>query len=112
MKKMIMESLLLGATALFVAGCTQEELKSGSQNANTTSSETAATTMTAVAQTASQLASGTSFRISGSTSDSSGVVPAGSAHHHGGSLFALLLGPHILCPPHQILSPIFVRRAG
>ncbi len=112
MKKMIMESLLLGATALFVAGCTQEELKSGSQNANTTSSETAATTMTAVAQTASQLASGTSFRISGSTSDSSGVVPAGSAHHHGGSLYGLLDGINLLAPTNELLAVIEAESAG
>ncbi len=115
MKNMIFKSLLLfGGLALTTTGCnTNADLAAGSGNS---------TTLTDVAQTSGQLASGSSFTLSGSStssSSSSSTMPSGpgpGGHHgpgHGpGGEGGLLEGTNLLAPDDQLLAIIEAESAG
>lgn len=99
-------ALLLGLLAL--ASCNKENLSDSQSSA-------ASSTLTAVAQTSGELASGTSFRIAGTTTDSSNAPgphgPGGGGPHHPGT-GGMLPGTNLLAPTNQLLAIIDAESAG
>lgn len=105
MKKNRMKSLTLLVVVLLIAGCTQENLNSISQTGDVV--------LTGVAQTSSQIASGTSFRISGVASDSSGVGNRpGMDRHRGPHPGFMVDGTNLLAPTDELLAIIEAESAG
>lgn len=106
MKNPIMKIITPLVVVLLMAGCTQENLNSTSQPADEV--------LTGVAQTSSQLASGTSFRISGVTTDSTGVNnhPGMDHKHHGPHPGFLLDGTNLLAPTDELLAIVEAESAG
>jgi hypothetical protein len=69
-----------------------------------------------VAQTSGQLASGTSFRINGSSTDSAGHQPGGDHHHHGAGHHdrhsGILDGVNLLAPTNELLAIVDAESAS
>lgn len=96
------------AALLLMARCAQEDLNSTALDQSSID----------LAQTSGQLASGTSFSISGSTTDSTstgfGRRGAHGRHGHkgGGKFGGLLDGLHLLAPTDELLAIIDAETAG
>jgi hypothetical protein len=115
--KKIMKRILVALTGLFfvsalLTSCSQDELKSSGAGS-------LSTTQVNVAQTSGQLASGTSFTILGSSTDSTGTSQGDDHHHdphhgeHGhGQCPGLLDGVNLLAPTNELLAIIDAESAG
>jgi hypothetical protein len=109
MRKVIVTTVLIIASALVIMRC-KEDLAGSSSMPNSSASTSS---LTAVAQTSGQLASGTSFRINGTSSDSSG--PAGPGRHPGPGrdhMPSPLDGTFLLAPTTELLTIIEAESAG
>ncbi len=94
--------MLFGVVILTVTACSEN---------NVGSSVTTTTSLTDVAQTSSQLASGSTFSISGSTSSTTASGGLGG-HKPGGRGNGLLDGTELLAPTGQLLAIIDAESAG
>src|SRR4051812_14026898 len=108
MKRILITLTGLAIMSAALMSCSQEELTS-----NTSGS--LSTTQLDVAQTSGQLASGTSFTILGSSTDSTGTKT--EDHHHGphglhGHCPGLLDGLNLLAPTDELLSIVDAESAG
>jgi hypothetical protein len=106
-----MKVLMLIVAAVLVTRCTHEESVS-----STSTADEATVQLLDVAQTSGQLASGSSFRISGSSSDrtddTSGQNHHGHNGHHPRSSVPLLDGVSLLAPTDELLAIVDAESAG
>jgi len=108
MKKMIVKTLLLSLMAIVLTRC-KDQVATESKSTSTTVTA-AATTLTGVAATSGQLASGTSFSVPGTTSDS--TMHPGGPMPGGGNCGGPLDGTNLLAPTNQLLAIIDAESAG
>ncbi|MFZ6010629.1 MAG: hypothetical protein ACOYXT_09800 [Bacteroidota bacterium] len=103
MRKIVQSFFALGLLAGMIS-CQDNELTSRSGNDETS------TTLVDVVQTSGQLASGTSFSIAGSSTDSTGHRPKGNHRHkrHKG----ILDGVNLLAPTDELLAIVDAESAG
>src|SRR4051812_23550380 len=85
-----------------------DALKSNSDS----DSATAVTTLTNVAQTSAQLASGTSFTLSGSSSDSGGTHPEGMGGRKGPGGPGMIDGTGLFTATDELLAIVDAESAG
>lgn len=108
MKNLILKTLTLAMSLIWLASCNMDGLKSNSD------STTPATpvVLTNVAQTSSQLASGTSFTLSGSSSDSGGMHPEGMGGRKGPGGPGMIDGTGLFTATDELLAIVDAESAG
>jgi hypothetical protein len=110
MKRISIFVTAAGLIASILVGCSGEELASSSNEVAAIQSS-----LIDVAQTSGQLASGTSFRISGSSSDSSSTDNGNHSRHKPGGKHpqsVLLDGLNLLAPTDELLAIVDAESAG
>jgi hypothetical protein len=107
MKNITFKLFLLALAAVLLARCNSDD----SLSVNGDGDENAAQ-LVDVAQTSGQLASGTSFRISGSSTDSIGTHPSKDRHGHHKPYRGILDGVNLLAPTNELLAIVDAESAG
>jgi hypothetical protein len=106
MKHILVKIFLLVVSAGWITSCNMNELKSSPDG-----SATMVTTLTDVAQTSGQLASGSSFTLSGSSGNAPGNRPAmGGRKGPGGP--GMLDGSGLFTPTDELLAIVDAESAG
>jgi hypothetical protein len=106
MKRIIGSFIVLMTFAAFLLGCNDNELDSSQSNLTQDVID--------IAQTSGQLASGTSFRINGSSTDSTGSHGPGPGHgpHHHDRHMGILDGVNLLAPTDELLAIVDAESAS
>lgn len=107
MRYLSLKLFLFALGVALVAGCDSED----SLSANEAGDE-GTTELIDVAQTSGQLASGASFRISGSSTDSTGTPPPRGKHGHHKPYRGILDGVSLLAPTNELLAIVDAESAG
>ncbi len=107
MKSTILKALTLVMAVGLVSSCNMDGLRSNSNSSSTTT-----TVLTNVAQTSSQLASGTSFTLSGSSSDSGGMHPEGMGGRKGPGGPGMIDGTGLFTATDELLAIVDAESAG
>jgi hypothetical protein len=108
MKNVILKMLTLAMSAAWLISCNMDGLKSNSDSATPTTT----VVLTNVAQTSSQLASGTSFTLSGSSSDSGGIRPDGMGGRKGPGGPGMIDGTGLFTATDELLAIVDAESAG